>query len=211
MSAFDETEIRRALRHLRAADPVIREVIARSPRFKLRRPESGFAMLARSITSQQISTKAARSIQNKLRDLLPGRRLTPAAILALSQTQLRSAGLSGRKAEYLTGLAEAFDNGTVNARRLTRRTDEEVISELSALRGIGVWTAQMYLMFGLGRMDVLPYDDLGIRTAIRNLYNQQKLPGKIDCEEVAAPWRPFATVACWYCWRSLETIDGPAS
>jgi len=161
-------------------------------------------MLVRSIISQQISGKAAQSIRQRLEALVAPEKISPHNLAGLSVAELRSAGVSPQKASYLHDLAAKVDAGTVRLARVARMTDEEVIAELVQVKGIGVWTAQMCLMFSLGRLDVFPHDDLGIRAAIRNLYGLTDLPDRETSNEIARPWRPYATVASWYCWRSHE-------
>lgn len=163
-----------------------------------------FRSLVRSIISQQISGSAARSIRARVEKLVAPGKITPEALTGLTSEQLRSAGLSAQKTRYLLDLAAKVQRGEVRLKSVARMSDEAVIKELVQVKGIGVWTAQMFLMFSLGRMDVFPHDDLGIRSAIRNLYSLANLPDKETSHQIAAPWRPYATMACWYCWRSLE-------
>ena len=193
-----------ALKHLRSADPVMKDVIRRVGPFGLEPQPNRFRMLARSIISQQISTAAARTIRGRLEALIGTQRFTAASVARLSREQLRSAGLSGQKAEYLHALAGAVSERTLRLDRAARMADEELIEHLTAVKGIGRWTAQMFLMFSLGRPDVFPHEDLGIRAAIKNLYGLSAMPDRHTCHRVAEPWRPYATVASWYCWRSLE-------
>lgn len=122
----------------------------------------------------------------------------------LTEPQLRSVGLSRQKASYLLDLAQKTLNGTVRLDRMGRLRDEAVIEMLTQVKGIGRWTAEMFLIFSLGRLDVLPVDDLGVRAAIKDLYALDDLPDKQTCIEIAAPWRPYATIGSWYCWRSLD-------
>jgi DNA-3-methyladenine glycosylase II len=129
-------------------------------------------------------------------------------VAALSTQQLRAAGLSPQKTSYLHDLAAKVRDGTVRLDRVHRMSDEEVIAELIQVKGIGVWTAQMFLMFSLGRPDVFPHDDLGIRAALRKLYGLADLPRREESLAIAEPWRPYATIACWYCWRSLDLRNG---
>ncbi|MFN9197770.1 MAG: DNA-3-methyladenine glycosylase family protein [Planctomycetaceae bacterium] len=164
-------------------------------------------MLVQSILSQQISGKAARSIEMRLRDRLRPRRVTTGSILKLSPDELRSVGVSPQKARSLHDLASRVAAGDVRLSRMARMTDDEVISELVQVRGIGVWTAQMFLMFSLGRTDVFPHDDFGIRSALKRLHGLPQLPDRQTAQQLAIPWRPYATIASWYCWRSLELPD----
>ncbi len=194
------TDIQKARRHLREADPVMRVVIDAVGPFTLRLERDRFGMLVRSIISQQISTSAARSIRRRLRELAPDMK----AIAQLTIDQLRSVGLSPQKASYVADLARKVNDGTVDLRQIGRLSDERVVEQLTQVRGIGRWTAQMFLIFSLGRLDVFPHDDLGVRTAIRDRYGLADLPDKHTAHAIAAPWRPYASVASWYCWRTLD-------
>jgi DNA-3-methyladenine glycosylase II len=161
-----------------------------------------FGMLVRSIVSQQISTAAARSIRKRLQELAPD--MTAATLSQFTVDQLRSVGLSPQKASYVADLACRVNDGTVDLRQIGRSSDERVVDQLTQVRGIGRWTAQMFLIFSLGRLDVFPHDDLGVRTAIRDRYGLEDLPDKQTAHAIAAPWRPYASVASWYCWRTLD-------
>ncbi len=206
--ALTPANVQRAVKHLRAADPVLANVIRQVGPFTLRPDRDRFGMLVRSIISQQISGKAARSIRARLTEVVAPEKISAEALLRLTAAELRSAGLSLQKAGYLHDLAEKVQAGAVNLRQIARRDDDAVIAELVQVKGIGVWTAQMFLMFSLGRLDVFPHADLGIRSALRNLYQLDDLPDKARSHEIAEPWRPYATVASWYCWRSLELKPG---
>ena len=203
---FNRAKVQTALDHLSKADPVLARVIQRTGPFSLKLRPDPFEALVSSIISQQISGAAARSISRRLRILLDGEP-TPEALARQTPEQLRSAGVSPQKARYLLDLGHQVLAGTVRVNHLRRLPDDEVIAELVQVKGIGVWTAQMFLMFSLGRWDVFPHDDLGIRMALRKLYRLRKLPDKKTGLRIAAPWRPYATVASWYCWRSLELED----
>jgi DNA-3-methyladenine glycosylase II len=163
-----------------------------------------FQALVYSVVSQQISGTAAAAIRRKLETALEPEGLRPEAILRMSMEDLRQAGLSRQKASYIRDLAERVASGTLQLHRLGRMPDEAVIEALTQVNGIGVWTAQMFLMFSLGRLDVFPHGDLGIRTAIRLLYGLDELPNREICHRIAEPWRPYSSIASWYCWRSLE-------
>ncbi len=202
--AFRTVQVERALVHLRDADPILKSVIDRVGPFTLRAKRDRFAMLVRSILSQQISTKAAESIRNRLLARIHPETLSVESLSQLTDEDLRSVGLSGQKVRYLRDLIGHVQSGQIPLRSIGRQTDAEIIRELTQVKGIGEWTAQMFLIFSLGRMDVLPHADLGIRTAIRNLYELDELPNRADTERLAEPWRPYATIASWYCWRSLE-------
>jgi DNA-3-methyladenine glycosylase II len=192
-----------AVRHLRRADPILGKVIDRVGPFQVQLEGDRFRALVRSIISQQISGHAARSILAKLAALLHPE-VTPEGLVRLTATELRAAGLSSQKAAYLQDLARRVQAGEVSLRRMARLPDEEVIAQLVQVKGIGVWTAQMFLIFSLGRWDVFPHADLGVRTALRNLYALDGLPDAKTSHRIAGAWRPFATVGSWYCWRSLE-------
>ena len=196
-----------AVKHLRRRCPVMRGVVkAVGPcTIKLRRDR--FGMLARSILFQQISGHAANAILAKLRTQLPGGKLAADALAGLSDEEFRASGVSGQKTRYLRSLSELTLDGSLKLTGLARQSDQQIIDALIQVKGVGVWTAQMFLMFSLGRPDVLPWDDLGVRQAIRKLYGLDELPTRTECEQVAEPWRPYASVASWYCWRSLEVKD----
>jgi DNA-3-methyladenine glycosylase II len=192
------------LAHLRGQDPVLAGVIERAGAFTLKPRRNRFEMLARSILSQQISTSAADSIRRRLMDLLKPGRLTADNVRRFSPEQLRTAGVSPQKASYLLDLAAKVDDGEVRLGHLHTLPDEAVIEELVRIKGIGEWTAHMFLMFSLGRLDVLPHGDLGVRIALRDLYGLKELPDGKRARKIAEKWRPYATIASWYCWRSLE-------
>ncbi len=199
-----QADIQKARCHLRRADPVMRAAIDAVGPFTLRLERDRFAMLVRSIISQQISTSAARSIRRRLQELVGSEGLNAAKLARVSLDQLRSVGLSPQKASYVADLACKVNGGTVDLRQVGRLSDERIVEQLTQVRGIGRWTAQMFLIFSLGRLDVFPHDDLGVRVAIRNHYGLADLPDKQTALAIAAPWRPYATVASWYCWRTLD-------
>ena len=196
-----------AVKHLRRRCPVMREVVEAVGPCTMKVRRDRFGMLARSILFQQISGHAANAILRKLLTRLPNGKLSPAGLARLSDDEFRAAGVSGQKTRYLRSLAELTLDGKVKLTGLAKRSDRQIIDDLIQVKGIGVWTAQMFLMFSLGRPDVLPWDDLGVRQAIRRLYGLDELPKREECERVAEPWRPYASVASWYCWRSLEVQD----
>ncbi len=202
--SISKQKVDAGLKHLRSADPIMRQVIREVGPFTLRVSRDRFDMLARSIISQQISTAAARSILARVKQLLDSPKLTPERIAKFSPEQLRTAGLSSQKSRYLLDLCRHVVDGRLELSQIGRLSDENIIAELTQVKGIGRWTAQMFLIFALGRLDVFPYDDLGIRTAIRNLYQLDNLPDQAIGERVATPWRPYASIASWYCWRSID-------
>jgi DNA-3-methyladenine glycosylase II len=197
-------EIERGMRHLRKADPILREVIQRAGPFQLKLRHDRFHALVFSILAQQISGSAARSIRKKLEASLEPEGITAEQIRALRVEDLRKVGLSRQKATYILDLAQRVHCGELQLNRMGRLSDESVIEALVKVKGIGVWTAQMFLIFSLGRLDVFPHTDLGIRTAIQRLYGLDDLPDREVSHRIAGPWRPYASIASWYCWRSLE-------
>jgi DNA-3-methyladenine glycosylase II len=197
-------EIEQAIRHLRKADPVMRDVIRKAGPFTMQLHRNRFRALVFSILGQQISGKAAASIRARLIEYLKPEQISPQSIARLTPEKLRSVGVSPQKAKYLLDLATQVAEGKLRLDRVARMSDENVIDALVQVKGIGVWTAQMFLIFSLGRPDVFPHDDLGVRSAIRNLYGLDELPNKEISHRIATLWRPYASVASWYCWRSLE-------
>ena len=201
---WTQTDIRKARRHLRAADPVMKNIIDAVGPFTLGLERDRFRMLVCSIISQQISGSAAASIIRRLRKLAGPGGLKAANLARFTVEELRSVGLSPQKATYVTDLVHKVNDGTVKLQQIGRLTDEQVIEHLIQVKGIGRWTAQMFLIFSLGRLDVFPHDDLGVRSAIRDNYGLDDLPDKPTAIEIAEPWRPYASVASWYCWQSLD-------
>jgi DNA-3-methyladenine glycosylase II len=169
--------------------------------------DPAFPALVGSIVSQQLSTKVARVIYDRLVAAMPGGELTPSHILKVRPEKLRELGLSGRKIEYIRDMARHTSEGSLDFAALPSMNDDEVIECLTKVKGVGVWTAHMFLMFSLRRPNVLAVGDLGIRTAIKRAYKLDELPTPAQVEELATSWHPYCTAACWYLWRSLE---GPA-
>jgi DNA-3-methyladenine glycosylase II len=163
-----------------------------------------FSALVRTITAQQISTKAAATIHGRLVSLMPSGIATPEALLTITDEQLRAAGLSRQKSAYLRDLGLKVTSGDLPIHALEKLTDEEVIEAIVKVKGLGRWSAEMFLMFRMRRPDVLPVDDLGIVTAIQRLYRLRKKPKADRIRKIGEAWRPYRTVACWYLWRSLE-------
>ncbi len=191
-----------AISHLRTRDPILGALIAAVGPCTHKSRRNRFDALVRSILSQQISTAAARTIRARLEERIGVPR--PETILALTVEEMRECGISPQKSKYLHNLAEHVASRRLPLHRLGRLADEDVIEKLIVVKGIGRWTGQMFLMFSLGRPDVLPHDDLGIRAAMRRLYDLPDMPSRDEMDEIASPWRPHATLACWYLWRSLE-------
>jgi DNA-3-methyladenine glycosylase II len=172
------------------------------------RPDDAYGTLVRSITGQQLSTKAAATIYGRLTELYGGRTPTPQEIIATDPQQLRAAGLSNAKAAYLRDLAEHVVDGELPVDQLAEMPDDEVIEVLTAIKGLGRWTVDMFLMFHLGRPDVLPVGDLGIRKAMQIHYGLKELPRATEMEQIAEPWRPHRTLASLYLWESLDNRPG---
>ena len=198
-------EFARARRVLMRRDPILAAVIRKHrTRSLLDTPHADpFPALCRTITAQQISTKAAATIHGRLVALMPAG-VTPASMLALTDEALRGAGLSRQKTAYLRDLAVKVESGELPVHSLHELTDEDVIDAIVKVKGLGRWSAEMFLMFRLHRPDVLPVDDLGIVNAIQRLYRLRKRPKADRIRKIAEPWRPYRTVACFYLWRSLE-------
>ena len=216
--------MRRALTHLKKSDPVIRTIIERIGPFRMQFNPPEFHTLAEAIVYQQLNGKAAETIFKRF-VALAGDPLTPQGILKLSDAQMRTAGLSKQKSAYLKDLAAKTAAGVLDFARLPKLPDEEVIAHLTQVKGIGVWTAQMFLMFALKRENILPTGDFGVRMAMYRHYlevqraeaakasaitkksrkKKVKLPTPAQMEKIAKCWEPYRSVACWYLWKSLDT------
>jgi DNA-3-methyladenine glycosylase II len=195
-----------AIRHLKR-DPVLGRIIRQVGACGIEYREPAFETLVRSIVFQQLSGKVARVIFGRLAAAVPDGRLTPAAILKLRPGRMRRLGLSTQKTAYIRDLARRTRDGEVVFEHLPELPDAEVIEHLTVVKGIGVWTAHMFLIFALRRENILPVGDLGIRTAIQRAYGLPELPKPQEIELLAQGWHPYCSVAAWYLWRSL---DGPA-
>jgi DNA-3-methyladenine glycosylase II len=192
-----------AIHHLRRSDPVLAGIIDRVGDYRIEFRDPDFETLVKSIVYQQLSGRVANVIFGRLARAAGGK-ITPENILKLRPARMRAVGLSGQKTEYIRDLARHTRDGRVRFEELPELPDEEVMARLTAVKGIGVWTAHMFLIFALRRHDVLPTGDLGIRNAIRKAYGLKALPLPGEIESMAERWRPFCTVASWYLWRSLE-------
>lgn len=201
---FAAQHIKAARLHLQKADPIMKQIIKRVGPFTAKTTRDRFLTLVRSIVSQQISGAAARTIQNRLVEAIEPNRISPETILQFNIAQLRDLGVSRQKATYMLDLAEKVDVGNVDLKSIGKKSDNEIVEELTQIKGIGVWTAQMFMMFSLGRMDVFPDGDLGIQQGIKASYPVRGELTKAKMVKIAIPWRPYATVASWYLWRSLE-------
>jgi DNA-3-methyladenine glycosylase II len=193
----------RARRTLLARDPRLAEVIRRTGRVRPDfEPRDPLAALVRALVSQQLSTKAAATIHGRVLGLLPS--LSATHLLKVSTADLRAAGLSGQKVAYLKDLATHVSDGRLDLSSLRDKTDDEVIEAIVAVKGFGVWSAQMFLMFCLHRPDVLPTGDLGIVKGMQRVLGLKSRPAERTMQRAAEPWRPYRSIACWYVWRSLE-------
>ena len=199
--------MRKAVNHLKKSDPVLRAIIERVGPCRMEFGVPDFASVAEAIVYQQLNGKAAVTIFNRFA-ALAGEPLTPEGILKLNDEKLRSVGLSKQKSAYLKDLSAKTAAGLLDFARLPDLSDEEVIQHLTQVKGVGVWTAHMFLMFSLRRPNVLPTGDYGVQMAIKKHYKKRKLPKPKDMEKIARAWEPYRSVACWYMWRSLDIKTG---
>jgi len=207
---FAPKEIDRAVRHLSQADPKLNALIEKVGKLRIRSGLEPFEALVLSILFQQLAGSAAQVITNRFKVLFRGRFPTPAQLLREPDSQLRKAGLSRRKVQYLKDLSRRIVDGSLDLASLQSKGDEEVISILDEVKGIGRWTAQMFLIFPLIRLDILPTGDLGIRAAVKELYGLEELPSEDEVGDIASKWHPYCTVASLYLWRLSEVEDGEA-
>jgi len=195
--------MRKAVAHLKKSDPVLSAIIKRIGPCCMEFGPPEFHSLAEAIIYQQLNGKAAITIFKRFA-ALAGEPLTPEGILKLSDEQMRSVGLSKQKSSYLKDMAERAARGELDFTRLPKMSDDEVIKHLTQVKGVGVWTAHMFLMFTLRRPNVLPTGDFGVQMAIKKHYKKRKLPKPEQMEKIAKPWEPYRSIACWYLWRRLD-------
>ena len=195
--------MKEAILHLRKSDPILSEIIERVGEYRIEFRDPDFETLVKSIVYQQLSGRVASIIFGRLAAAAGGK-VTPEKVLKLRPSRMRSLGLSSQKTAYIRDLARHTRDGAVMFEELTAMSDREVVERLTQVKGIGVWTVHMFLIFALRRTDVLPTGDLGIRNAIRKAYGLEELPTTAEIEAMADRWRPYCTVASWYLWRSLE-------
>ena len=193
------------LRFLRK-DPILGKIIDNVGDYSLKRRNHHFAVLVESIISQQLATSAAEAIFRRFRKIYP-KFPTAAQILSTRKSKLRAAGLSGMKIDYLKDLARNIKEGRLNMKLLSKMCDEEVIDHLTQVKGIGRWTAEMFLIFSLGRQDVLPVHDLGLRKGAQMAFSLPDLPKPKELEKMGERWRPYRSMATWYLWKSLQKFD----
>ena len=195
--------MRKAVIHLKKSDPVLRSIIERVGPCRMEFGPAEFSSLAEAIVYQQLNGKAAVTIFKRFAGLA-GEPITPEGILKLGDEQLRAVGLSKQKSAYLKDLATKTAAGLLDFSKLPNMPDEEVIQHLTQVKGVGVWTAHMFLIFSLRRPNVLPTGDYGVQMAVKKHYRKRKLPKPLEMEKIARAWEPYRSIACWYMWRSLD-------
>jgi len=203
---LDPPLLQRARRSLLRRDPRLGGLIRRVGPCGLRRRAGAYEFLVRSVLYQQLAGAAARAIERRFREAFGGTIPTAERLARATPARLRKLGLSRQKAEAVRAIARAFRDGEVNPRRLPWLSDDEVVAELTRIRGVGVWTAHMLLMFSLGRPDVLPVGDYGVRKGAQRLYGLDQLPGPARLQALGEHWRPYRSVASWYLWRAVDAI-----
>jgi DNA-3-methyladenine glycosylase II len=192
------------LQHFDERDSVMADVIRQGGVFKLSRNKNFFLVLCKAIIGQQISIKAAESISKRFENLFLRVRATPKRVVDLPEQKLRQTGLSKQKVKYIKDLSEKFLDGTIRPHRLTYMSNEEIIHQLTKVYGVGPWTAEMFLIFSLNRMDVLPVGDLGFKAGLKQIYNMRAMPSHEKMRTLGKKWHPFETVGTWYTWRVLD-------
>lgn len=200
---YHAQDVRAAIQHLRRSDPTMKEIIRRVGPFTLKTHPDRFLLLVRSIISQQISVGAAKSIMARLESAVAPDKISAEELGRFDSDRLRTLGISPQKAGYLLDLTRRSISGDLQLGSIHRHPDDEVIEHLIQVKGIGRWTAQMFLIFGLGRIDIMPHADLGIQTAIRNNYRLRANPKPRKIDQLAKAWRPYCSIASWYLWQSL--------
>jgi len=195
--------MRKAINHLKKSDPVLAAIIEKIGPCKIQFGEPTFHSLAEAILYQQLNGKAAVTIFNRF-TVAAGDPLTPAGILKLTDAEMRGVGLSRQKTLYLRDLSEKTKAGLLEFERLPELSEQEVIAHLTQVKGVGVWTAHMFLIFTLRRPNILPTGDYGVQAAIKKHYGKRKWPKPAVMEKIAKPWAPYRSIACWYLWRSLD-------
>jgi DNA-3-methyladenine glycosylase II len=203
---MEALDFEKACRSLRRRDAVMRKAIRLVGPCKIEVDKNGFRMLVRSIVGQQLSTSAARTIWCRFLELNDGRRVSPRKMLSFSAAQLRGIGLSRAKCQAVLSIAKSLFDGEIRLNSLHRLSDQQAATELIKLRGVGPWTAQMHLMFSLGRPDVFPTGDLGIVNAVTAIYGFKRRATETEMLEIAKSWRPYRTVASWYLWQALDLV-----
>ena len=196
---------RKAIRFLKQ-DPKLAKLIERVGDYKIKKRRNHFATLVEAIISQQLASSAAEAILRRFKKLYP-KFPKPVQILSTKDSMLRSAGLSKMKIEYLKDLAKKVERGQIKIKTLSKMNNDEIISQLTQVKGIGRWTAEMFLIFSLGRQDILPVGDLGLRKGVQMAFSLPELPKPKEVEEIGMRWKPYRSVATWYLWKSLQKFD----
>ncbi len=196
--------VKKAIQHLKKADPVLAAIIERVGPYKITYREPVFQTLVRSIVYQQLNGKAALKIYSRLAEAAKADPLTPESILKLRPQRMRTLGLSAQKLTYIRELARLTKSGDVNFELCATLEDEQVIEHLTRVKGVGVWTVHMFLIFALRRPNILPVGDYGVRAALKKAYALEDLPKPAEMQRIASAWHPYCSVASWYLWRSLE-------
>ena len=191
-------------------DPILARIIGRVGPVRFELDDDHYEAVVGSIIFQQLAGSAAQAILNRFKQLYGGRIPSPREYLATDVEKLSSSGLSPQKISYIKDLAERLESGALDLKRLENLPDEEALSELDNVRGIGRWTAEMFLLFTLGRTDVLPVDDLGLRKAVQKAYRLRKLPSRDRFEQLAEKWHPYSSISTFYLWKSMEKPEAPA-
>jgi DNA-3-methyladenine glycosylase II len=198
--------MKKALNHLRKVDPIIGAIIERVGPFEMQYRDPIFETLVRSIVYQQLNGKAALTIFTRLKDAAKSEPLTPESLLKLTPVRMRKLGLSQQKLTYIRELSRLTRDGEIDFERCQTLEDAHVIEHLTRVKGVGEWTAHMFLIFALRRTDVLPTGDLGVRAAMKKAYDLAELPSADEMRRLAAAWSPYSSIASWYLWRSLENV-----
>src|SRR2546425_2107561 len=209
-SLADRKVWQKGIRHLKRSDPILARIISRVGPVKFELDDDHYEAVVGSIIFQQLAGSAARAILNRFKQLYGGRIPSPSEYLSTDVEKLRRSGLSPQKISYIKDFAERLENGTLDLKRLENLPDEEALNELDNVRGIGRWTAEMFLIFMLGRTDVLPVDDLGLRKAAQKGYRLRKLPKRDRFEQLAEKWHPYSSISTLYLWKSMEKPEAPA-
>jgi len=209
-SLADRGVWRTGIRHLKRNDPILARIIGKVGPVKFELDNDHYEAVVGSIIFQQLAGSAAQAILNRFKQLYGGRLPSPREYLSTDVQKLRESGLSPQKISYIKDLAERLESGTLDLKKLENLPDEEALNELDQVRGIGRWTAEMFLMFKLGRTDVLPVDDLGLRKAAQKAYRLRKLPSRERFEQLAKKWHPYSSISSFYLWKSMEKPEAPA-
>ena len=209
-SLADPSTWKKAIRYLKSRDPVLSRIIKQVGPVSFALDDDHYQAIVGSIIYQQLAGSAARAILNRFKGLYGGRLPTPREYLATELDSLKKSGLSPQKISYIRDLAERLEDGRLDLKKLEGMSDVDAMQELDAVRGIGRWSAEMFLMFGLGRTDVLPVDDLGLRKAAKKAYRLRDLPSRERFEKLAKDWHPYCSISTFYLWKTVEKPEAPA-